>query len=134
MRCLWAKRFISILEEGYRIINIDETWLPETDFRSRQWKKRGELNTLADKPIGSRTNLIVALSTEGEVYASPIQANTDTEVYMMFLSRLALVLSTEGAGWRDNTVFVMDGAPYHKSSRAIFRQLGIKVAISAPYR
>ena len=84
--------------------------------------------------MGHKVNLIAAVSTDGEVYASVVQCNTDTDVYMMFLSRLASVLTQEQPGWRDNTVFVMDGAPYHKSSRDIFKHLGMKVAISAPYR
>ena len=76
----------------------------------------------------------MALSTDGEVYASIIQCNTDTDVYMMFMSRLAEVLTKESPGWRENTVFTMDGAPYHKSSKDIFKHLGMTVAISAPYR
>ena len=84
--------------------------------------------------MGHKVNLIAAVSTDGEVYASVVQCNTDTDVYMMFLSRLASVLTQEQPSWRDNTVFVMDGAPYHKSSRDIFKHLGMKVAISAPYR
>ena len=35
LRCFWAKEFFSILERGDRVITIDETWLPATDFRVR---------------------------------------------------------------------------------------------------
>ena len=84
--------------------------------------------------VGHRVNLIVALSTDGAVYASILQCNTDTDVYMMFLSRLAAVLTKERPGWRENTIFTMDGAPYHKASREIFKHLGMKVAITSPYR
>ena len=84
--------------------------------------------------MGHRANLIAAVSTDGKVYASIIQCNTDTDVYMMFLSRLATVLTQESPGWREKVVFTMDGASYHKASRDIFKHLGMKVAISAPYR
>lgn len=84
--------------------------------------------------MGHKVNLIAAVSTNGEVYASFLQCNTDKDVYMMFLSWLATVLTKEQPGWRENTVFVMDGAPYHKASRDIFMHLGMKVCISAPYR
>ena len=134
MRCLFAQKFFEILENGKRVINIDETWLPSTDFRSRQWKKKGVINTLPDRPIGSRTNLIAAISSDGEVYAAICQANTDTDVMMMFMSRLALVLTSETSNWRNNTVFFMDGASYHKSSRIIFKHLGMNVMITAPDR
>ena len=45
--------------------------------------------------MGHKVNLIAAVSTDGEVYASVVQCNTDTDVYMMFLSRLASVLTQE---------------------------------------
>ena len=83
--------------------------------------------------MGYKTNLIVAVSSDGEVWASLIQCNTDTDVMMMFMSRLASVLSSESSTWRQNTVFTMDGASYHKKSREIFKHLGMRVAISAPY-
>ena len=134
LRCLWAKAFFDILKQGDRVITIDETWLPATDYRVRKWKKRGMLNTLNEAPMGYKVNLIVAVSTDGEVWASLTQCNTDTDVMMMFMSRLATVLSSESSNWRENTVFTMDGAPYHKSSRAIFKHLRIRVAITAPYR
>ena len=134
LRCLWAKKLFSLLESGHKVINIDETWIPETDFRKYKWSKKGEQNTYPERVIGHRANLIVALSNDGEVYASITQCNTDADVYMMFLSRLASVLTKESPGWREKTVFTMDGAAYHKASRDIFKHLGLKVAISAPYR
>ena len=84
--------------------------------------------------MGYKVNMIAAVSTDGSVYASLLQCNTDTDVYMMFLSQLASVLTKEQPGWRENTVFTMDGAPYRKASRDIFKHLGMKVCISAPYR
>ena len=84
--------------------------------------------------MGSKANLIIAISSEGEAWASLCQANTDTDVMMMFMSRLASVLSSERPNWRQDTVFTMDGASYHKKSRTIFKHLGLRVAISAPYR
>ena len=84
--------------------------------------------------MGYKVNMIAAISTEGEIYVSFLQCNTDTDVYMMFMSRLASVLTQEEPDWRSNTVFVMDGASYHKSSHEMFKHLGMRVAISAPYR
>ena len=41
-RMLYAKKMLELLKSGARIINIDETWLPHLDFRSRKWRQRGE--------------------------------------------------------------------------------------------
>ena len=70
LRCMWAKEFFRILERGDRVITIDETWLPSTDYRTKRWKQRGMLNTLGDASMGYKVNLIVAVSTDGEVWAS----------------------------------------------------------------
>lgn len=54
----------------------------------------------------------------------------------MFLSKLAACLTTKyGRRWRDEIVFVMDGAPYHRSveTRRCIQHLGMKVVLSAPY-
>ena len=54
---------------------------------------------------------------------------------LMFLSRLAIVLSEEKKDWRDNTILLLDGAPYHKSEevRSHLIKLGVKVVFSSPY-
>ena len=42
MRMLYAKKMFTLLDQGKRIINIDETWLPHLDFRNKKWRARGE--------------------------------------------------------------------------------------------
>ena len=64
-RMLYAKKMIELLNSGARIINIDETWLPHFDFRSKKWRQRGEQNTVSNKLLSHRVNMIAALVTEG---------------------------------------------------------------------
>ena len=79
--------------------------------------------------------MIAALDTEGNAYVSLTQFNTDTDVMLMFLSRLAQVLSAESNYWRSNTVILLDGATYHKSeeTRKHMINLGLEVMFTAPY-
>ena len=69
-RMLYAKQMLTLLGEGKRIINIDETWLPHLDFRSKKWRQRGEKNTASSKQLGHRVNMIAAIDTEGNLYLS----------------------------------------------------------------
>ena len=69
-RMLYAKKMFSLLDEGKRIINIDETWLPHLDFRNKKWRQRGETNTVSTKALSERVNMIAALDTDGRVYLS----------------------------------------------------------------
>ena len=96
---LYAKKMLALLDQGARVINIDETWLPHLDFRNKKWRRRGEENSMSSKPLSQRVNMIAALDTNGRLYLSLTQFNTDSDVMLMFLSRLAQVLSQESKEW-----------------------------------
>ena len=100
-----------------------------------KYETQGTKNTFARKELSPKVNMIVALDTKGRVYASLTQVNTNSEVMISFLSRLALILSAEDKEWRRNTIWLMDGAKYHTSvdTRKILKQIGVNFIISAPY-
>ena len=132
---LYAKKMLSLLDQGKRIINIDETWLPHLDFRNKKWRQRGERNTISSKALSYRVNMIAAVDTDGRLYLSLTQFNTDSDVMMMFLSRLAANLSQEDPGWREDTYWLLDNAAYHRSKevRECLRNLGVKTILSGQY-
>ena len=66
-------------------------------------------NTMVDKTLSVKINIITAINTEGKVYVALTQCNTDSEVLTMFMSRLAETLTKESPGWRDNSIFLLDG-------------------------
>ena len=51
---------------------------------------------------------------------------------LMFLSRLATVLTQEEPNWREDTYWLLDNASYHKSKevRDCLRNLGVKTILS----
>ena len=51
---------------------------------------------------------------------------------LMFLSRLANVLSQENRDWRDDTYWLLDNAAYHRSRevRECLINLGVKMVLS----
>ena len=61
---------LEVYGQGKHIINIDESWIPETDFRRRRWAPKGGHNSMAEKTMGHRVNMIVAVSSEGYVWLS----------------------------------------------------------------
>lgn len=105
------------------------------DFRTHKWRARGEKNTHRSIPLTSRVNMIAALDTDGNIYASLTQVNTDSDVMIAFLNRLVMVLSKESKDFRNNTIFLLDGAAYHRSfeTRDQIRKLGLKLVITGPY-
>jgi hypothetical protein len=126
---------IPLLADGRRVICIDETFLPYLDFRKQKWGRKGQKNTLPTKDLSARINLICALDTSGKIYSALTTVNTTSEVMVSYLSRLATVLSAESANWRTGTVFILDGAKYHRSpcTRLALKRLGISYVIIGPY-
>lgn len=75
------------------------------------------------------------MDTNGEVYFSLTQVNTDSKVKCLFLSHLADNLDKDRPGWRENTVILIDNASYNTGDDTIqfIKKLGIKVMFTGPY-
>ena len=136
LRQLYARKMFQLYNDGYHVLNIDESWIPSEDFRRGCWSARGDVNSLPERSIGFKVNIIVAVSSEGKVWLALTQCNTDENVMQLFLSKLATCLTgTYGVQWREKMVVVMDGASYHRSAdtRSSLQHFGMKVVLSAPY-
>ena len=117
------------------IINIDETWIDYVDFRRRSWKLPGQSNSIAVKQVMPRLSLIVAVSSNGDVYASMLQSNMDSGNFSMFVRHLSNILDQGASNWREKTIITMDGAPYHMSSEsmAIYKSLDLPIMFNPPH-
>ena len=78
---------------------------------------------------------MMAIDTEGKLYCSLTQTNTDHRVFCLFITKLVDVLSKEDSNWRDNTILLHDGAKYATCNESTehLKSLGVKFVISAPY-
>ena len=126
---------LELLQKGTRVLNIDETWINDTNYTRMMWCPPRTPATMATRPTSYRISMIAALDTEGCVYYSLTQANTDSDVMMIFLIHLVEQLDLERPSWRDDTVLLLDGAKYHLSSqvREFIRKLDLQVIWSGPY-
>jgi hypothetical protein len=79
------------------------------------WCPKKAACTIGDKQIQPRLALIASLDTDGNVFFALTQSITNSEVMLLFMSSLARKLDSELPFWRDNTVFLLDGAKYHTS-------------------
>ena len=71
---------LSIYSDGRHVVNIDETWIPATDYRKRCWSRKGTVTSMPERTLGSRVNMIAAVSSKGHVWLSLTQCNTDESV------------------------------------------------------
>ena len=89
LRSLYAQKMLEIYSSNKHVVNIDESWIAESDYRRCRWATKGEDNSLAERAVGHRVNMIVAVSSQGHVWLALTQCNTDENVMQMFLSKLA---------------------------------------------
>ena len=62
-RMLYARKMLELYGEGVHVVNIDESWLPESDFSRRNWDRRGDSHSLPANPLGRKVNMIAAVSS-----------------------------------------------------------------------
>ena len=51
--------------------------------------------TVLEKPVGTRLALITTLGSDGEIWFALTHANTDSDVMLLYLSRLSFHLDKE---------------------------------------
>ena len=139
-RCLvlrqkYALQILPLLEQGKRIINVDESWLNETSFVRKMWQPKSQACSVTAPIVSPRLSVIAAIDTEGRVWFALTQANTDSEVLLIFFQSLIEKLDLDTPDWREHTVFLLDGARYHTSAEtlAYFEQMRLQVTFTAPY-
>ena len=113
LRQQYALKMLPLLAASKRILNCDESWLNEDSFIRRIWCPSHSPATVTTKAVNPRVSLITALDTDGQVYFSLTQANTDQKVMLAFLQHLVAKLDEETPGWREETHILLDGARYH---------------------
>ena len=76
--------------------------------------------------------MLAAIDTDGNLYMSLTQFNTDSDAMLMFMTHLFTTLTAESKDWRENTYWLLDNAPYHRSQevRNHLLRLGVKVILS----
>jgi hypothetical protein len=93
-------KLLETMKTKKRIINVDETWLADTEFLRRKWRQHGTTNSKATKQIKPRISMILSFDSEGEVYFALTQVNTNADIMKMFLSQLASRLDVDRPNWR----------------------------------
>ena len=60
---------LDLLSEGKRILNVDETWIGQTNFARAEWKDRKMASSRLN-PVMPRITMIAALDNMGDLYIS----------------------------------------------------------------
>jgi len=63
LRHLYARKMFQLYSNQSHVVNIDESWIPVSDFRRRCWNIADDNNSMSDRPLGHRVNVIAAISS-----------------------------------------------------------------------
>ena len=79
--------------------------------------------------------MMVGIDNFGSGYFSLLQANNNQYTYSEFVRELVQTLNVERPNWREDTVWLLDGAKMHSTElvQDIYRKLKIPVMIAPPY-
>jgi len=127
-------RLIDLIFRGYRILNEDESWLSDTMFIRRKWREHGSTNSVVGNAVSPRISVILGFDSHGDVYLSLTQVNTNEDVMCLYLSHLVECLDAQRPDWRTDTILLLDGAGYHKSTlvRTHLKNIGMPVIYTGP--
>ena len=129
LRQRYAIELVALLNNGKRIINIDESWIGQSDFRRRKWVQKGQSCSEIQLQVNPRISMIVGLDSTGAVYLSLLQSNNNSQTMELFFKNLVKKLDKEDDKWRKKTVILLDNAPYHASKAFYDMSAGLKLPI-----
>ena len=130
-----AIKVLQLLDQGKILINLDESWLNECDFRRMKWREYGATNVQSALQLAPRITLIAALDTLGNAYLTLTQANSNNKTMEIYFHQLAAKLDKERPNWRNDSVLVTDNASYHVSAytQRVLQDLRFPVLFLGPH-
>ena len=85
------------------------------DFRRRKWQAPGTTNSVPKLQMVPRVSMICGLDSQGGIYFTLVQSNSNSKVMEIFFHALVKKLDKERPNWREDTIIMLDNATYHKS-------------------
>lgn len=135
MRQQFGVKMLQLLFEEKRILNVDETWIGQTNFRRSGWQSKFISASEKENSVTPRVSMVVALDNFGDLYLSVHQSNTNQDSFSNFMVHLIKALDEDRPGWRQDTIIQMDGAKYHLTDqvKSVLEQHKVPALVSAPY-
>jgi hypothetical protein len=59
----------------------------------------------------------MGVSSTGKLYFTANRGSNNGSTILLFIKKLVIKLDLEDPEWRDNTILLIDNAPYHKGFR-----------------
>ena len=79
--------------------------------------------------------MMVAVDNFGDAYVSLLQTNNNQYSFAEFVRELVKMLDSDRPGWRDDTIWLVDGAKMHTTElvKQIYQKLKVPIMVAPPY-
>ena len=133
-KLLW-REVASITKINTTIINIDEISLSYKTKFNYSWLEKRRSNQLLNMWYKGSKKMIMAISSMGELIASPLTTKINSETFGDFLEKLLLWVKFDLEKELSDWLIILDNSRIHKTRAAIdiFKRSGAKVAFIPPY-
>ena len=74
-------------------------------------------------------SLIAAVSSDGKFMYTINSGKNNSSTFMLFLIKLSNHMDTVSNNWRQNTIIMVDNAPYHRSKLIMVKYQVLKVPL-----
>ena len=123
------------MTKGKTIININESVVNKTDERHHGWCYPSKHNMVTTMQRLRSLSIITAVSSDGRFMYTVNNGKNNSNTFMLFLIKLSNHLDNTVANWRQNTIIMIDNAPYHRSKMMMekYQVLKVPVMFLGPY-
>ena len=79
--------------------------------------------------------MIVGLDTDGKVYLSLVQANSNSQMMELYFTTLIKLLDEKDSSWRSKMIILQDNAPYKTSKEimAFYERQRLPIIFTGPH-
>ena len=118
------------------MINVDESVLRATDHRTRGWSPYGRRTFASHSQRLFSVNIIAAITSDGRMYFTVNRGRTRSSTFCLFIAKLIAQMDAEDPAWRENSIILIDNAPYHRSkeTRDFIGSCKVPLMFLGPYQ
>ena len=135
LKDLYAVRLIEKMNEGYEIINIDESWITKNIKAFYSWLTKGRSWSMTNTKFKNSLSLISAIWTNGFAWSAIVHEKVKGTTFRDFLVELSDQIFLRFNKLISEYIIILDNCSVHKwkITKDYFTDKKAKVHFNIPY-
>ena len=132
---LFWREVVNMMKSDTLIINIDEVSISYRTKFNYSWLQKGKSDELLNMWYKGSKTMIMAISSTGYWFASPLATKNNSETFGNFLNKLLLWVKLDLERELSNWIIIIDNSRIHKTRDVLdtFKRSGSNVSFIPPY-